>query len=588
MKLKPGMVTLLSVALAFLLTGLSPLPASPESKLSAALQAKLDAGPAEFLVILTAQADLSRAAERATKAEKGAYVYRTLRQTALVSQKSLKAWLDERGLSYRVFYSVNALLVRGDQTLALELAARPDVLRLEANPVISNPLPQPEPPSARAGEAAAVEPGLQYVNADAVWALGFTGQGVVIGGQDTGYQWDHPALKNQYRGWNGATADHNYNWHDAIHTANADCPADSPEPCDDVGHGTHTIGTAAGSDGGANRIGMAPGATWIGCRNMDDGNGTPTTYLECFDFFLAPYPLGGNPQTDGNPALAPDVTVNSWSCPKSEGCDWDTLQAAVAAQRAAGIMTVVAATNLYHGTCSTIVDPPAVYDDAYTVGALNTDSDVLAGFSSVGPVTVDGSGRTKPDIAAPGTGTRSAYPGDSYTWMGGTSMATPHVAGAVALLWSAVPTLTNNIAATEAYLNAAAVPIASTACGSAGLPNNYFGYGRLDILAAVEQALTDYKVPPVAELDLSRTIFPAQTATFTGVVRSLRPLTVTWNFGDGETLTGAEDDPVTHTYTAAGAYTVVLTAQNAFGADVASRTVMISPVINYYLPLIIK
>ena len=73
-------------------------------------------------------------------------------------------------------------------------------------------------------------------------------------------------------------------------------------PCDDKGHGTHTIGTAIGDDGMGNQIGMAPGAKWIGCRNMDQGNGTPARYIECMEFFLAPYPVGGTP-AQGDPTL---------------------------------------------------------------------------------------------------------------------------------------------------------------------------------------------------------------------------------------------------------------------------------------------
>ena len=92
-----------------------------------------------------------------------------------------------------------------------------------------------------------------------------------------------------------------------------------PEPCDDFFHGTHTIGTAIGDDGGTNQIGMAPGAKWIGCRNMDQGNGTPARYIECMEFFLAPYPLGCTPN-EGDPTKAPDITTNSWGCPASEGC----------------------------------------------------------------------------------------------------------------------------------------------------------------------------------------------------------------------------------------------------------------------------
>ena len=97
-----------------------------------------------------------------------------------------------------------------------------------------------------------------------------------------------------------AFADHDYNWHDAIHDAypGNPCPSDSPAPCDDYGHGTHTMGTMVGDDGGSNQIGMAPGARWIGCRNMDGGAGTPATYSECYQWFIAPTRIDGS---DPNP-----------------------------------------------------------------------------------------------------------------------------------------------------------------------------------------------------------------------------------------------------------------------------------------------
>src|SRR5207249_1060786 len=189
----------------------------------------------------------------------------------------------------------------------------------------------------------------------------------------------------------------------------------------------------------------APGAKWIGCRNMDQGYGTPARYIECMEFFLAPYAVNGNPN-QGDPLKAPDITSNSWVCPPSEGCSANTLQAAVEAQAAAGIMMVVAAGNS-GSACSSVQDPPAIYAASYTVGALNTGTDNIAAFSSRGPVTIDGSNRIKPDITAPGTGTRSATnTGDNaYTTASGTSMATPHIAGAMALLWSARPEFRHDI-----------------------------------------------------------------------------------------------------------------------------------------------
>ena len=441
---------------------------------------------AEFFVVLADQADLSGADTLQTKNEKARFVYETLLNKSQATQDRILQWLRDRAIEHRSYYIVNAVLVKGTRQVADELAARPDVARIEGNPLIHNDLPQPGAVETSSPHIpATIEPGINYTHAPQVWALGFTGQNIVIASADTGVRWTHNALKPHYRGWDGANANHNYNWHDSIHSGGGVCGPDSPFPCDDFFHGSHTTGTAIGDDGAGNQIGMAPGAKWIGCRNMDQGNGTPARYMECMEFFLAPYPINCTP-AQGDPTKSPDITINSWGCPASEGCSFNTLQAAVEAQRAAGIQMVVAAGNSGPG-CSTVSDPPSLYDASYTAGALTTGTDTIAGFSSRGPVTVDGSGRIKPDICAPGTGTRSASnSGDAaYTTASGTSMATPHIAGAMGLLWCALPSMRHQITASRDALNSHAVNIASTLCGTAGPPNNVYGWGRVDIAAAV-------------------------------------------------------------------------------------------------------
>ncbi len=536
-----------------------------------------EGGSQGFLVILKAQADLSAAYRLPDKASRARWVYARLRATAARTQGPLLILLRARGLKVRPFYIVNAIYVeRGTPALLREVAARPDVARLVANPRLPAGLPTPE---ARAApqSVATIEPNLTHIGAPEVWAMGYRGQGIVIGGQDTGYAWTHPALRRHYRGWDGSEASHDYNWHDAIHEANGDCPADSTEPCDDYGHGTHTMGIALGDDGETHQIGVAPEAEWIGCRNMNEGVGSPATYLECFEFFLAPYPIGGSPD-EGDPALAPDITTNSWACPPDEGCDAETLAAAVAAERAAGIFTVVAAGNSGSG-CSTVSDPPAIYADAFTIGATGRTDDELASFSSRGPVTVDESGRRKPDLTAPGLSIYSAYPPDGYATMSGTSMATPHVAGATALLWSAAPYLRAHLTATTYVLTATAVPIPSTACSSEGVPNNLYGWGRVDVHHAVTMALAERSTL------VGRLCEPTSSEPLSGALVLARSQTI----GELWSTRTAADGRFTLTVLA-GTY-LLTTPQmtTTVEAEAGGETLVLSPCLwHLWLPLVLR
>jgi uncharacterized repeat protein (TIGR01451 family) len=427
------------------------------------------------------------------------------------------------GLDYRPFWVANMILVRAGLSTVQLLAQRPDVAHLFANPHVTLDAPVQELASASKTEA--VEWNIALVGAPLVWAQGFSGQGVVIGGQDTGYDWEHPALKNQYRGWDGAAADHDYSWFDA--TAN---PSLVPvDPYGSFGHGTHTMGTILGDDGSGNQVGMAPAARWIGCRNMDQlGVGSPATYAACYQWFIAPTRLDGS---DPRPDLAPDVINNSWSCLPSEGCtDPDVLLAVVQNLRAAGIVTVHSAGNSGN-ICETLDEPAAIYAESFTVGAT-TSADLIAGFSNRGPVTVDGSNRPKPDISAPGVSVRSSVRGGGYATMSGTSMASPHVAGLVALLISAQPALRGQVDEIESTIEQSALHIPLTDCDSSGVPNNVYGWGRIDALSAFES---------VHRLGLEKTVSssrvePGDLITYTLTITHVSGLSPTTNVVLTDTL----------------------------------------------------
>ncbi len=526
-------------------------------------------GFTEFIVMLKEQAELSGAASFRTKAEKGAYVFHKLTEVANRTQPAVIDTLnrlseDSQGkISYRSYWVINAIWVRGDANAINVLAKRADVAKLYANPSVHLEDPISLQLSAQPADPQAIEWNISKINAPLVWEEGYTGQGIVIGGQDTGYDWDHPALINQYRGWDGTSEVHDYHWHDAIHENDPHTPSgnpcgfDSPVPCDDSNHGTHTMGIMVGDDGNGHQIGVAPGARWIGCRNMEQEWGTPDTYTECYQWFIAPTDLNGeNPRPD----LAPDVINNSWRCPFEEGCtEPDILKTVVEAVRAAGILTVHAAGN--NGpTCSSVNTPAAIYDASFSVG--NTDrNDVIYMNSSRGPVNVDGSNRLKPDISAPGTNIVSSVPSDgsenNYYSLTGTSMAAPHVAGAAALLLSARPNFIGQVDAIETRLQDTAIPrTTSEICGEipgSQVPNNTYGWGRVDAWNAINvsdlifskiasnnlydpgqiitytlQVTLSHSTTPLHNLVISDTL-PSETSFITATVpHQLNDSTVVW------------------------------------------------------------
>jgi serine protease AprX len=533
------------------------------SKVDSRVLDALTLGQTEFLIYMKQQADLGGATFLKTKEEKGRYTYERLTATAQATQPNVKRTLGQFGAEYKAFWISNTIAAKGDLTVVQAVAVLPEVAAIY--PIGKGALklpPQTDVVSSTNASGGASspnlvavdpnpEPGLTITNADDAWALGYEGQGVVVAGADTGVRWTHTALKNQYRGWNGATASHDYNWHDAIHLPNwpaeplnpcnpggvAGAGQPNPEPCDDDatlggGHGSHTVGSMVGDDGAANRIGMAPQAKWMACRNMSNGVGAMTTYLECMEFFIAPTKVDG---TAPDTSKAPHVINNSWGC--VEGCppEPNPLRDSLKASRAAGIVYVASAGNdgdPSHGVgphvpaCNTVYHPLARYPEAFTVGSTTHTTDTASRFSSRGPAAADPENPNsplyiKPNISAPGSNIRSALRGSdtAYGPLSGTSMAGPHVAGLVALVISANPDLAGNVDRIEEIIEQTAAKKTTTeGCGgdtSTQVPNNTYGWGRIDALAAVQLALEDVDTSLVNYALTTLGSIPSASSTYT-------------------------------------------------------------------------
>ncbi|MGC8950032.1 S8 family serine peptidase [Chloroflexus sp.] len=460
-----------------------PLPQQAE-RIDPDLQAELVHGPTRFLVFFADRPDLGAAFLIRDWAARGEYVYRTLTEHAERSQRAVRTLLDAAGVRYTPLWIVNALLVEGDATLAQALAAHTDVAMLSADHELQ------VAPSAFSTTAGSCNPSannvcwnIDQIGADRVWReFGVTGEGITVANIDSGVAYTHPALVGQYRGnLGGGMFDHNYNWFDPVGNTN--------EPTASGDHGTHVMGTIVAALPTQPAMGVAPRARWIAARACDTLNCTDSNIIAAAQWMLAPTDLNGN---NPQPSRRPHILNNSWAF--SSGGN-PVYTGYTAAWQAAGIFVVFAAGNSGNATCRTITSP-GDYADVVAVGATD-QNDKLTNFSAIGPTIDD---RIKPDLAAPGLSIYSTSSTGGYKTLPGTSMAAPHVAGTVALLWSANPQLIGDYTTTYNYLTQTAKPITNDPrfmsalyndCRPDTVPNNIYGYGRLDAFAAVAAAKVD-------------------------------------------------------------------------------------------------
>ncbi|BCJ40903.1 hypothetical protein GCM10010168_47970 [Actinoplanes ianthinogenes] len=488
--------------------------------------AAADAGTSTFWVLLREKTDFSAASGAKTKAARGQAVVRAAQTGARLHQAGLRELLGKRKVPFESFWIADTIKVTGTAALRKEIAARPDVKGIVADtPIV---LPKPAAGSAQA-EVQGNEWNIDRIGAPRVWAeKGDTGQGIVIANVDTGVQFDHPALAASYRGRQAdGSYRHDYNWYDPSHVCSG------AAPCDNAGHGTHTMGTMVGADG----IGVAPGAKWIAAKGCESQSCSASALLAAGQWIVAPTDLSGaNPRPD----LAPDIVNNSWG--GAAGFDpW--YSDVVRAWTAAGIFPAFSNGNSGPG-CATATTPGS-YTDVYSSGAFDVTG-AIASFSSRG---TGQDGGIKPDLAAPGVDVRSSVPGDAYASYSGTSMASPHTAATVALIWAAVPALRRDLTATREILDVTATDADDTSCGGTAADNNVFGQGRLDAYAAVSLALS-----PAGTL----------TGTVTGAGGALAGATVTVTGPATRTTSSAADGGYRFGRLPAGRYQLSVTA---FGYD---------------------
>lgn len=366
----------------------------------------------------------------------------------------------------QTFFVDNVFLARIDATGLAALMRTPGIRQIIPNRTIILD------PGTRAA-ATVPEWNLDKIEVPKVWnELGLTGNGITIANIDTGVQWDHPALKTKYRGWNGTLASHDYNWYDPSNT--------SPlVPLDNTGHGTHTMGIMVGSDE-THTIGVAPNAQWIAVKGCVNNSCSQSDLLAAGQWILAPTKTDG---TNPDPSKAPDVVNNSWGGTRCQ--NW--FSGVVDSWNAAGIFSVFAAGN--EGPNSNTVGSPADYESVLSVGSVDS-SNVVATLSSRGPSCATFGERIKPELVAPGVSILSSIPYDGYLALSGTSMAAPHIAGVAALLLQSQPSRTP-------YEIGYILQHSTLDLGSTGMDNAY-GMGLINAYTA---------------LTLNPTVIPTPTPT---------------------------------------------------------------------------
>jgi len=455
------------------------------------MQGMLAAEQVDVIVMMQEQADISSLnsqlkIERSTLAERNRRVIEALQDVVSRTQPAMIAYLDElqsQGLieRYKTLWAANMFIVTASKAGVEAIAAKSEVADLYFNYTIESIKPvdskDSDPPL-----IASHEIGLERINALEAWAAGFTGAGRVVSNMDTGVDGTHPALADRFRGDVDGDGDVDESWYDPY--------AGWTFPQDSGSHGTHTMGTICGRTPAGDTIGVAIDAQWIAAAPIDRGGGIPRTVADAllsFEWFVDP---DGDPETQDNP----DACGNSWGIsPIFHGypyCD-ETFWVVIDNLEAAGTAVIFSAGNegsYGENSLRTPADRATTDYNVFSIGSVNgaNPSLPISSFSSRGPCncTPDGSPAIKPEVVAPGENVRSSVPGGGYSSYSGTSMASPHITGAVAVIRSANPDL--DVDSIKEILMATSIDL-----GPEGEDNSY-GHGIIDLYEACLVAQQGY------------------------------------------------------------------------------------------------
>ena len=517
------------------------------ARLMNAIQSAKENDYVRGLIYLRDQVDLLALDQRlyhskATLEERAFTVITALQRKAAETQTNLINYLQSKESSgevfqYKSFWVANMLMIEAKPSVYNELMTRMDIaeMDLDAFLELEKPVEVGESDEGNAGES--VEIGLRVIKAPELWAMGITGQGRLLMNIDTGVYPNHPAYWHK---WRGNFVPSNQAWFDPGGGTT------TPSDCD--GHGSHTIGTMVGrSTTTADTVGVAINAQWIAAKTICTSPHTSNS--------IAAFQWAMNP--DGNPSTItdmPDAISCSWYDPNTTNQCSGLYKQTFDAVEAAGIAIVFSAGN--NGpNASTITMPKNINTNevnVYAVGAIDAtlyqggNTNPIASFSSRGPSTCGGTGSLliKPEVSAPGVNVRSSGTATGYNSLSGTSMAAPHVAGAIGLLKEFAPTLTGHQIKMALYNTAVDL-------GTAGEDNTY-GTGLINLVAAMQSLGTPDTVPPTRITNLqvvdptSNSLRLTWTAPFDtsmgGVIQydirwSLNPITDTTTFYNATPLT---------------------------------------------------